>query len=129
MTDSQEQKAAFAAFLFENPAAPLEAACKLYPNKNDIGIASYIAMNWPYDEYVMQLLDEKRKNYVEPVGLELSDMLKILTDIANDNNAMRKDRIAAVRTIAELKGIGKNNGEDGDLPEMPRQPVYKIVRA
>lgn len=133
MDNSQEQKAAFAAFLFAETGSnrPFLAACRLYPNKSDTGMAAYIAANWPNDEFVMAELSrlQQEAKETEENGLSEKRMIEILTEIAEDEHAMKKDKIAAIKLIGELKGIGKNNGGTDADRVMPKMPVYKVVNA
>lgn len=125
MTES-EQKAAFAAFLLLNPKEPLAAATMLFPSEQDTGKACYISMNWPSDpEVIAHMADKARESLSGP---SKDDVVREMWDLAKDVRYNGKDRVAAARIVAEIKGfITKDGSDDGAKKVMPSAPVYRIV--
>lgn len=130
MTES-ELKAAFAAFLLDNPAQPLGAALKLYPSEKDRGEACRIAFSWPNDpEVIIEL--ERLKTVVVP-NKDIPTKEQFIAEmwkLAKSENVSPKDRAAAGRLVGDVMGFVKTPSADEGLGKrMPMQPVYKIVQA
>lgn len=129
MTDNEQEKAAFAAFLIAEPLGPsraLDAACRLYPEQKDRGVACQIAAEWPKDPFVISMMAE----YGEVGGTSRtptkSEVIEQLWKLAKDDKVMAKDRVAAAFMVAKvLKYV--DSGDDVERKWLPRDPVYKIT--
>jgi hypothetical protein len=103
---------------------------KLYPAEKDRGLACQIAFEWPNDQDVMSEIERLKIEGTDKQKGKPSkeEMIKALWNTANNAFTPAKDKNAAIRIIAEIKGdIAKvSDGSDTDK-RMPTAPQYKIV--
>ena len=127
----QEAKAAFAAFLLENPDRPFDAALRLYPSDRDRGEACRITFAWPTDPDVIGEMERIKNSptYYNPNIPSKNDLIKSALETVNNARTLPKDRIAALRLIAELQAmiVKPEGANDPNNRRMPTAPVYRVV--
>ena len=127
--DENEQKAAFAAFLLEDPSQPFVAALKLFPSDRERGKACQITFAWPNDPIVIEEMERIKSSpdYSNPDIPSKLDLIKSAKQLADNVNVAPKERIAALRLIAELQAFIVKAEASNDNRRMPSMPVYKMV--
>lgn len=126
----EEQKAAFAAFLLVDPSQPFEAALKLFPSDRERGRACQVTFAWPDDPFVIEEMERLKSSptYSNPDIPSKLDLIKSAKQLADNVNVAPKERIAALRLIAELQAfIVKAEAQNDNNRRMPSMPVYKVV--
>jgi len=128
MEGTDEQKAAYAALLFEagiKPNAAFEAACKLFPS--DIGIALYVSQYWPIDPFVKSKIAEYRDTNPDGALPKRHVVAQEAYAIYLDTTVSTKERINALKLYSQIMGYltGEDTGGKDRLPYP--QPVYKVV--
>lgn len=126
--DENELKAAFAAFLLEDPTQPFAAALKLFPSESQRGEACRVTFAWPNDPFV--IVEMERLKAITPANKNIPSKEAVIEELWNlvkgADKFPAKDRATAAFMIAKmLKYV--DTADDGDSKRMPSAPIYKIV--
>lgn len=130
--DETELKAAYAAFLLEQPdtaSGRFAAALKLYPAEQDTGRACQISFSWPSDPVVILEIERLRKDGVGKPNSKVptkEQVIELLWQMAANEKVPPKDRATSSFMIARMMKY-VDDGESVDSKRMPTAPVYKVV--
>lgn len=126
--DEQQLKAAFAAFLLDNPSEPFAAALKLFPAEKDRGEACRVTFAWPKDPEVILEMERLKKDGVTNKNIPTKEeVIEQLWTLVKSEKVSAKDRGTNARLVAEMLGFIKKPDDDADSKRMPMAPVYKVV--
>jgi hypothetical protein len=113
-----ERKRKFAGFLRSRPNTPqgrLEAAFLVFPDVTEQGIAAQAAFAWHNDPIV---IEELAKAAAETPASDLPSpeaQARDVYNLASDTSLDAKDRLAAHKLYAEMRGFIRKPGEGGTV--------------
>lgn len=119
----EELKIKFAEELFRLPDNPLKAALNVFGEEN-IPIASRMAIEWPKDEFVIQELNKLKVVKTVP---SRDEVVNRLWELSKDRNVDPKDKVGALKVLAEVCGYIEQKGTKIDVNNV-NNPKVMIVK-